>query len=504
MSVATLYQTFNEAITGGQTVDVLASEVGGDLGGKLAAVPPVTGVLGDAWVVSEAAIKDPHVAQEERQVLLPVFIPQTQTTQVKRSRRGQELQAFVNTRPAQHTTRIHTVVVDVVQSFVLEGRIGDEIQFVASFWQEGATLKYYAVFGLPNAFLATLFAGVYWPELAACRFARLRILVFSHFTRAFQCDWHPGIYFLSDFRLGPNLWAATGNADPVFLGGSIGVENDQITFKFFSWPNFRLSFDGGLAVIRKVWLDARTRAWSDGVVPRTIEGATADPDVDDGSPEPLDSQFALSGHLAVADELAYRVWSPLPKDDGLVCFNLVKHDGKLPDAALLAGIVGDQAWLEALDGKLENYTLRELTITIHLPSRRLVSVSAVLEGSFFVESASPDKLFIDPARISCLISHPSRVTRHEHVEVTGPMTAYGTTFDAHLTMPALVLTLASADGEGFDKWKDTFWYQEVKSSGRFLDSEVEGTFTTLHVEADLRKKEFWASASNEAGGSRWL
>jgi hypothetical protein len=505
VSVSTLYKAFDGAIKTGKAVDVLGSEIGGDLNGKLGGVPPIARLLGDAWTVQRAATKDLKIAQEEREVLLPRVIPQHDAVSTKRSRDDEVIRTTVTTRPANLAFQLKIRVVNVAQSFNLEGRIGDDILFFGHFWQEGKTLKYYILFGFPTALVNVIFADVYCPELAACTFSRVRVLVFSHQTSAFHTTWGPGVYFLSALKWGKNLWKAAGPPeDPLFFGGSFWVEKSQIGFKLWSWPGATLKFDGGRAVIDQVRLEAFTQAWSDGEVPRTIEGDDPEEPQEDDSPEPLDSQFALVGRLSIGD-LYLPVWSPLPPDDGLVCFNPTKSGGKLPDAAVLDALVGEQGWLAALTAKIENYRVEELAVTVHLPTGKIVSVSYTLFGTFFITGACPEKLTIDPARISCIVSFPGdEEAREEQAEVEGRAVAKGAAFQAHLTMPEKLLRLSSEDSVGFDAWSQTFWFKKREQRGGWKRNEIEGIFTALHVEVDLTKERFWASVSNEEGEAKDL
>lgn len=507
MSVATLYSNFDQAIKAQQNVDLLGSEIGGSLKNHLDKVPPVKALLGgEDWDVANGALDDEETVQVDQPIQMPVMVQSARDTR-KRFKRQDPLtgQTYGQKKiVVHHSIQLRLVhnYVDVVTGFTLDGEITDQIRFFGYFWDDHGTLKYYCLFRFQNAFVDTFFENAYWPERADLALTRPQILVFSHQTNAFHCNWGPGVYFMMDLALGDNLEAAAEDHDALLFGGPIWIDNDQYAFDFSSWPTVDLKFDGGNVTIEGVRLYAGTAAWEDGEPPRTIEGDPEEEDADDGSPDPHDVQFSLQGYLKIKEDHKPRVWSPLPKDDGVIVWNLTDGTKKLPAVTDLDPLLGEQAWVEPFGSSWDNWVLKELALAAQLPDRSLSSASYVLTGTVDVSNAAPGPVTIQDAEIQCSILGPASQSRQEIVEITGTVEADGATFEAHLSIPELVLELASVDGEGFAQWSQSFWYQRCLQNGEFENGDIEDTYDSLFVRADLGQKKFWATVSNEAGDSR--
>ena len=509
MSINTLYSSFKKSVQASKDIDILGSEVGTKVTESLDSLEPVKQALGQDWKVTGARIPQEDLVQEQRQKTLKILVVPAETWIYHKRRFNGTFKTYTQTKPARYRTDTLTYHVPVVSFFQLDGRIGTTAQFFAHFWNDSGTLKFYMVFGFGDtAIEGAFFKDAYWPERTSHTLARPRVLVFSHpMAATFGRDWQAGAFLLMEAEYGPKLKAAaTGTDRPMKLGGSLGVESRQFTFDLVSSPKRSLTFDGGKVVIEDVTLSAKTEAWVDGEPPRTIEGEEAEDDDEDvgmtGTPEPHDVQFSLAGKLKVSEDLKIPVWTPFTADTGVACWRAGSQLGPLAKASLLDGILGKQKWLESFGGDLESFTLEAFEVTVDQPLRSALYVSYVLQGKITFNNIGPDPLTIPETRITCTVDFPWAGPRREDVEIEGTLSAYGAKFHLHWELAADRATLTSADGEGFDKWSRSFWYEKRRSDVGFNDSEIQGKFDCLHVYLDLAKPAFTASVSDEEGNAR--
>jgi hypothetical protein len=508
MSVATLYLSVKEAVDGDGQFDLLGSEVGGTVSGKLETVPKINTLLGDAWKVTNTTIPKQRVEVVERVIPLPpTIIPPRVSTKRKKDVETRVVTFVQQQHPGRVIQRSRIKRINVLREFQLDGKIGEDIQVFGHFWSVDATLKFYVVLGFKPEFLETFFENAYWPERKDCSLTKPRVLIFSHQTRAFHRTWEAGIYLVTDLAFGAKLTAATTNpSDVFFFGGSIGFSNEQFTFDLCSWPEVSMTFEGGKVKIEKVRLFAKTSDWEDGVAPRTIEGdlGEAEPEEEDETPDPHDVQFSLGGNLQITDTFKPLVWTPLPPDKGVACWNLMKFDQKLPKVSDLDPLIGEQAWAGLLSGGVENYVLEDLTLVVQMPTRALSSVSYTLQGPFYITGAAPERLTVDNAKIYCIVTEPGKLSRMESVRVEGTVTADGASFHAHYDVAEKTLHLDSVDDEGFDQWSAAWWYRKALELGSWQSSDIEGVYTALHVRVDFNVQKLWTSVSKPNGDSRGL
>ena len=523
MSINTLYLSFKGSVDTSEDIDILASEVGTTVTRNLDPLDPVKTALGDDWKVSGARIPQKSVSMERRRRTCRVFRPRQMWAFHKRAFSG-TIKTYTHTRPARIVTRTITYHVPTINFFQLDGRIGDNARFFAHFWNDSGTLKFYMVFAFGNGAIEdTFFHTAYWPERASHSFSRPRVLVFSHpHPAVFGRDWPAGAFLLMEVEYGSRLKAAaSGTETPMRFGGPIGVVRDQFTFDLVSWPTRNLTFDGGRVVIENVQLFAKTADWDDGDPPRIIEDDDEDEVADrdeegdedrdeEGDieirqsdlPDPHDVQFNLLGSLKVTESVKLAVWTPLARDSGIAVWRTGRIGEKLARATLFNSFLGDQAWLGIFGGDLKNYVLEDFELVVDQPGRKLAYASYVLKGKLLLKRIGPDVLELPGADISCTITDPGGDSRQELIEAAGQTMAYGTLFEVHVDFANSLATLTSADGQGFDKWSQSFWYKERRELAGFEDSDIEGTYERIHILVDMGRKGFWVWASNEAGDSR--
>ncbi|MCB1035642.1 MAG: hypothetical protein KDD47_17605 [Acidobacteria bacterium] len=507
MSLATLYSSFNGSVESSEEIDLLGSEVGSSLETKLEPLTRLKPVLGEDWKISEAQIPHKQMGVEERERTLPVYVPPQTTTYRKRSFSG-TFRVYTDTQPGTVRFEKQTYYVRVLRWFTLDGKINDNVRLFAYFWDDDGTLKYYVVFAFKDPDIENgFFYHAYWPERASHRFTRPRVLVFSHEGQtAFGRKWPAGSFLLMELEFGDKLKAAaSGTETPLKFGGPLNVADGQFTFDLVSWPERALTFHGGKMVVENVRLYAKMRDWSDGEEPRTVEGDDEDDnDSDDDSPDPKDVQFTLAGHLKLTDEVKPGIWTTLPPDGGVACWRPGRVGVKLSKASLLDTVFGTQGWLSAFGGDFENYTLEDLDLTVDLPSRELVFGSYVISGNLTLKNAAPDVIKLPQAHICYQVSFPGRDARQESVDIECDTTVYGTLFEIRGDLAQRAVTFTSADGEGYDKWSQSFWCAKALTEERFERSEVEGIYDRLHVWVDLKEQTHTVGVSNDAGDFRWI
>ncbi|MFN0103821.1 MAG: hypothetical protein ACKV2U_17275 [Bryobacteraceae bacterium] len=363
--------------------------------------------------------------------------------------------------------------------FTLEGKIDADRSFFGSFWQEGQTLKYYLVIQFPDSFARELFDGVYVPELMECRLTKLRVLVFSHATMAFQHGWDAGVHFLSDFQFGRNLQRAVSIDNQVFFGGKLTLVEDRINFDLMSWPEFTFTMGGGKIVIENGRVQARVREsvdeelWEDDDA--NIEGQDADEiPPDDGSPNPLDAQVSLSGRLQAGEAPKLPVWTPLPPDSGAVCWQL-NPPPVVCSSNQLATFLGPD-WDSRFSLKPVTYDCRSLAITVNLETGRLSDVTCeIAMPTFDINGVCPKTLTIAPAAVTAQANFPfDEEHRTLTIEVEGDTRpsadTAGLALSANYSLLESELTLTVPDESLPDTWKSMYWLRGVGLPDRGYDA----------------------------------